>query len=290
MACHPGSSPPPSREEEYQGMTRYRLPITLLVAATVAFGAGCAAMDKAYVGTVKAVDPDQAKLKQETRWLNPQPNLRMVSQDKMVAFIRIRDSSGSGLDVGHQVQQAVEDLGYKVTRNIDEAQYLINADIRYFGENARADGGRATMAAGIGGGIVGGIIGHQSRRGGEGAVVGALATGLLFDTLAQRNKIREFDAVVDVRVGERIEGGVRTTRRSGDEQVVAHSGSGGAGGSDFGASAGGSEEEQRAVVDEDFLYHQNRLVTYVSKLNLAPDEADPVLRDRLVKALSNVLP
>jgi hypothetical protein len=290
MDRRPGLALSPSREEEYQGMTRSRLPITLLVAAAVAFSAGCAVMDKAYVGTVKAVDPDQAKLKQETRWLNPQPNLRMVGQDKMVAFIRVRDSSGSGLDIGHEVQHAVEDLGYKVTRNIDEAQYLINADVRYFGENARADGGRATMAAGIGGGIVGGIIGHQSRRTGEGAVVGALATGLLFNTLAQRNKIREFDAVVDVRIGERIKGGVRTTRRSGEEQTVTHSGSAGAGGFDTGSSAGGSEEEQRAVTDEDFLYHQNRLVTYVSKLNLAPDEADPVLRDRLVKALSNVLP
>jgi len=96
--------------------------------------------------------------------------------------------------------------------------------------------------------------------------------------------------VVDVRIGERIEGGVRTTRRSGDEQTMSHSGSAGMGGRDSGSSRGGSEEEQRAVVEEDFLYHQNRLVTYVSKLNLGPDEADPVLRERLVKALSNVLP
>jgi Enterobacterial TraT complement resistance protein len=271
-------------------MRRSRIPVTLLAAVALTFAAGCAMMDKAYVGTVKAVDPDQAKLKQETRWLNPQPNLRMVSQDKMVAFIRVRDSSGSGLDISKEVQQAVEDLGYKVTRNMDDAQYLINADVRYYGENARADGGRATMAAGIGGGIVGGVIGHQSGRTGEGAVVGAVATGLLFDTLAQRNKVREFDAVVDVRIGERTKGGVRTTRRSSDEQVVAHEGSAGAGGMDVGASAGGSEEQQRAVVDEDFLYHQNRLVTYVSKLNLGPEEADPVLKERLVKALSNVLP
>jgi Enterobacterial TraT complement resistance protein len=271
-------------------MTHFRTPVTLLAAAVLAFAAGCAAMDKAYVGTVKAVDPDQAKLKQETRWLNPQPNLRVVSPDKMVAFVRVRDSSGSGLDINQEVQQAIEALGYKVTRNIDEAQYILNCDVRYYGENAKVDGGRATMAAGIGGGIVGGVIGHQSGRTGEGAVIGAAATGLLFNTLAQRNKIREFDAVVDVRIGERIEGGVRTTRRAGDEQTMSHSGAATMGGLDTGSSRGGSEEEQRAVTEEDFLYHQNRLVTYVSKLNLAPDEADPALREHLVKALSNVLP
>jgi hypothetical protein len=271
-------------------MTRFRTPVTLLAFTVLAFGAGCAAMDKAYVGTVKAVDPDQAKLKQETRWLNPQPNLRIVGQDKMVAFVRIRDSSGSNLDINHEVQHALEDLGYRITRNIDDAQYILTGDIRYYGENARVDGGRATMAAGIGGGIVGGIIGHQSGRTGEGAVVGAAATGLLFNTLANRNKIREFDAVVDVRIGERVEGGVRTTRRSGDEQTMSHSGSAGMGGFDAGTSRGGSEEEQRAVTNEDFLYHQNRLVTYVSKLNLGPEEADPALKERLVKSLANVLP
>jgi hypothetical protein len=264
------------------------------LAATAALAtvllAGCAAMDKAYVGTVGAVNPDQLKLKQETRWLNPQPNLRLVSQDKMTVFVRIRNSSGSDLDISREVRMALEDLGYRLTRNIDDAQYILNADIRYFGENARADGGRATMAAGVGGGIVGGIIGHQSGRTGEGAVVGALATGLLFDTLANRNKIREFDAVVDVRVGERVEGGVRTTRSSSEDTSMGHSGGSGMGGMDTSSSRASSGEEQRAYSEEDFLYHQNRLVTYVSKLNLTPEEADPALRERLVKALSNVLP
>jgi len=271
-------------------MTANHCRAVTVAALATALLTGCAAMDKAYVGTVGAVDPDKTRLKQESRWLNPQPNLRLVSQDKMVAFVRVRDSSGSELDISREVRMAIEDLGYRVTRNIDEAQYILNADIRYFGENARADGGRATMAAGIGGGIVGGIIGHQSGRTGEGAMVGALATGLLFDTLAQRNKIREFDAVVDVRIGERIEGGVRTTRTSSDEQTMSHSGSAGSGGFDTARSRGGSEESQRAFTEEDFLYHQNRLVTFVSKLNLTPDEADPVLRERMVKALSNVLP
>jgi hypothetical protein len=270
-------------------MNRFRATV-LVVGLAAALLPACSAMDKAYVGTVGAVDPDQLKLKQETRWLNPQPNMRVVSQDKMTVFVRMKDSSGSDLDISRELRMALEDMGYTLTRNVDEAQYILNADIRYYGENARADGGRATMAAGIGGGIVGGIIGHQSRRTGEGALVGAAATGLLFDTLAQRNKIREFDAVVDLNLGERVKGGVRTTRTTSDEQAVGHVGSASKGGFDVGASASSSEDTQRAFVEEDFLYHKNRLVTYVSKLNLSPEEADPVLKERLVKALSNVLP
>lgn len=265
---------------------------TVLAAVTALFLiSGCAALDKAYVGTVKAVDPDQLKLKQETRWLNPQPNFRLVSQDKMVVYVRIRNSSGSTLDISRDVRMAMEDLGYRLTRNIDEAQYILNVDIRYYGENARVDGGKATMAAGVGGAIVGGIIGAQSGHMVGGAAVGAATTGLLFDVAANRNKVREFDLVIDTRIGERVEGGVSTTRRSSDSSAVGHAGSQQRGsGFEGGVSAGGSEETQVAHIEEDFLYSQNRMVAYVSKLNLTPEEAEPVLKERLIRALSNVLP
>ena len=262
------------------------LPIALMLL----FSGACGTLDKAYVGVVGMVDPDQKRLTQETRWLNPQPNFRMVSQHKMVVFVRVRDSSGSDLDISRDVRIALEDLGYRLTRNIDEAQYLLSVDLRYYGENARADGGRATMAAGIGGAIVGGIVGHQSGRGVEGATVGALATGMLFNVAASRNKVREFDIVADVRVGERIEGGVSTTRRSGEDSSISHSGGAFSGGSDRSSSRSSSGETQQVHIEEDFLYSQNRLIVFVRKLNLSPDEAAPVLENRLIKALSNVLP
>ena len=260
------------------------------VIAVLMLTSGCATMDAAYVGTVKAVDPDQVRLKEGTRWLNPQPNFRLVNQDKMVVYVRVRDSSGSGLDISRDVRMALEDMGYRITHNIDDAQYILNVDIRYYGENASNDGGRATLSAGVGGAIVGGVIGHQSRRAGEGAAVGGLATGLLFNTLANRNKVREFDVVVDTRVGERIPGGVQTTRSSNDQSSVRHSGSVSRGGRDSGSASGGTEETQTAYTKEPFLYSQNRLVVHVSKLNLQPEEAAPVLQKRMIRALSNVLP
>jgi len=251
---------------------------------------GCATMDKAYVGTVKAVDPDQARLKQSSRWLNPHPNFRLVSQDKMVAYVRVRDSAGSGLDISRNIRMALEDFGYRLTRNLDEAQYVMTIDIRYYGENAHADGGAATLAAGVGGAIVGGVVGHQSGRAVEGATVGGIATGLLFNTLANRNKVREFDVVIDTRVGERVPGGVHTSRSSSDSSSVQHSGRSAAGGFDSGSARGNTEETQQAHFEDDFLYSQNRMVASVKKLNLSPEEATPVLQSRLIKALSNILP
>lgn len=258
--------------------------------AMLVLASGCSLFDRAYVGTVNMVDPDQSRLKQETRWLNPHPNFRLVNQDQMVVYVRARDSANSGLNIRRDLKDALAELGYRLTSNLDEAQYILNIDIRYFGENARADGGRATLAAGIGGAVIGGVVGHQSQRLSGGATVGGLVAGLLFDTLAQRNKVREYDAVADVRVGERVKGGVRTTRRSDDGSSVRHSGSSGRGGYDSGSSAGGVSETQVVRQDEDFLYSQNRLVVWVKKMNLAPEEADGVLHRQLVQALSNVLP
>ncbi|MBI5135740.1 MAG: hypothetical protein HZA24_00225 [Nitrospirae bacterium] len=270
---------------------RIRATFSALAAlAAVLLATGCATMDKAYVGTVKAVDPDQLRLKQESRWLNPHPNFRLVGEDKMKVYVRVRDSSGSDLDISREVRMALEDQGYTLTRNLDDAQYVLSADIRYYGENSHVDGGRATMTAGVGGAVIGGIIGKQSNRTTGGAMVGGLVTGLLFDTLAQRNKVREFDVVVDTRIGERVPGGVHTIRRSEDDSSLSHSGRAAAGGGDSGWAAGELEESQRASFEEDFLYSQNRLVVFVQKLNLQPEEAAPVLQERMIRALSNVLP
>jgi len=267
-----------------------RFRFLLPVVAALFLASGCATMDKAYVGTVKAVDPDQARLKQNTRWLNPHPNFRLVSQDKMVVYVRVRDSAGSGLDISRDIRMAMEDLGYQLTRSLDDAQYVMTVDIRYYGENARTDGGAATMAAGVGGAIIGGVVGHQSSRAFEGAAVGGIATGMLFNTLAKRNKVREFDVVIDTRIGERVPGGVHTTRSSDDSSSVRHSSSANMGGHDSGSASGGTTESQQAHFEDDFLYSQNRLVAYVQKLNLSPEEAAPVLQNRLTKALSNILP
>jgi hypothetical protein len=71
---------------------------------------------------------------------------------------------------------------------------------------------------------------------------------------------------------------------------VRHSGSFESGGFESGRSRGGSGETQVYQTTEDFLYHQNRLVVFTSRMNLSPDEAQPVLHKRLIRALANTLP
>lgn len=273
-------------------------PARILVTLTVLFVGmavfqGCQPLDQAYVGTKAATDPDKVRLRSSLSWLNPQPNIRPVSANQMVVYLRVRDSSGSGIDLYDAVRDEVEKLGYRVTRNIDEAQYTFNADIRHFGELSEKQYDAVVGGAALGG-ITGAVIGHnvgnRSSRN-VGALGGAVIGGLIGDAVANRNKMRRIVLVTDVTIGERVETGVETRRRAEGDTSTSHAGGFNVGsGSERGSSSAGSAETQSVEIREDFLYHTNRATASAQKINLTLDEAEPVLVDKLARAVSNALP
>ncbi len=273
--------------------SRY-LKITIqAICAALIFLQGCESVDRGYEGLVGATDPDKVKLQAGLKWMSPQPRIRPVSSDKMVVYCRVRNSSGSDIDISNAVANEIECLGYRLTRNIDEAQFVVNADVRYFGEGAKKELG-PVVVGGVAGGVTGGVIGHNVGDGHttEGAVIGAAAGALLGDIVANRNKIRDINLVVDVVIGERIEGQkVTTTRGSHDDVVVTHTDAfNKGGGTEGGDSSAGSSESQQVTIEEDFLYHANRATASAQRMNLTLAEAAPVLTNKLSKAIANALP
>ena len=251
---------------------------------------GCATMDRAYQKTVGVVDPDKMTLQGGSKWMSPMPRLGMPGSGEMVVYLRFKNSSGSPLgDLYEEIRTGVEQAGYTVTRNRDEAHYVLTADVRFFGENRNKDAGGALLTGGALGGVTGAVIGHNVGNGntGLGAAGGAVIGAAAANILANRNKMVEYDIAVDIRIGERMEGGVSTVRTAGDDTSVTHADIQGAEG---GRSSGGSTEEQRVETTEDFLYHQNRLVAHVTRMGLTPPEALPYLRQKVVAGLSAVLP
>ena len=151
------------------------------------------------------------------------------------------------------------------------------------------------LAGAVIGGVGGAVAGHAIRQTGTstglGAAAGAAVVGGAAAILANRNPMVEIDLVVDLRIGERIQGGAQTTRQTEGNQTVNQVQSATvAGGHEGGASKGGSSERQQVEVREDFLYHENRLVAHAVKMRLTPEEALPVLTDKMSAALSSVLP
>lgn len=253
--------------------------------------AGCEGIDRSHESVVMATNPDRARLQTDLKWLNPQPNIRPVSADRMYVYCRIRNSSGADIDLRHLIEDEIDAQGYRITRDIDEAQFTISADLRYLGESATQEHD-ALIGSAILGGVGGAVIGKQAGdHTGEGAVIGAAAGALLGNIIDQRNKDREISLIVDVTIGERIAGGVQTQRGSDSAQDVASSNAVGVpGGRESGTSTGGSSENQSVQLRDDFLYHNNRVVTRAKRMNLTLPEAEPALSRRLSRAIASALP
>lgn len=267
--------------------------VTLLLVGTTFMSLfGCAAGDRFVEGTTRVTDPDKVRLQTKLTWANPQPRIRAVSGDKMVVYARVKNSAGADVSLRTAVEDALEDSGYELTRNIDEAQFIIRADLRHFGEGSETNIAPVAVGAGLGA-VAGGVLGHNvgGGRTTEGALAGAAVGGLVGKVAANRNKIRTINLIVDVSIGERIGQKVSTRRRAGSETEVSHAGniSGGAG-RETGRSSAGSSEEQAVELEEDFLYHENRVTVSATRMNLALGEAAPVLTRKLSLAVANALP
>ncbi len=267
------------------------LSILLLIGFILPFSIGCQGLDRTHESVVKATDPDRARIQSNLKWLNPQPRIRPVSSDQMYVFCRVKNSSGTDVDLRRAILDEVEAQGYRLTRNVDEAQFTLTADLRYLGETATKQHD-AVVGSAIIGGIAGAVIGNNSGgRTGEGAAIGAVAGALLGDVTEKRNKDREFTLVVDVIIGERIRGGVNTTREGNQSGSVQSSNAQRTGaGYETGRSDAGSSERQIYETTEEFLYHENRVTASAKRLNLTLEEATPSLTRRLSRAISSALP
>ncbi len=269
-----------------------QIPALLIFAVVLTALTGCTTMDRMYRGSTRMTNPDKMKLQTNVKWLTPPTSMGLtpVAPEKRTVYLRYKNSSGSNMpDMRADIEQSLQQAGYSVTRDPTEAKYTMTVDCRFFGVNREKDAGGTLLTGGILGGILGAVAGHNIGDGytGEGAAGGAIAGAAAANVLANRNKMVELDLVFDLRVGERIKGGVKTQKAvDTSSRVSQRTSSGGERGSSGTRSTSTQKFERKA----DFVYYKNRIVASARKMALRPEEAQPVLRDRIVKAVSNVLP
>ena len=267
----------------------------MIAAAGVVSGillSGCATMDRAYEATSGWANPDSTTLKSNVKWMSPpsQLGLRPVSADDMVVYLRYKNSSGSDLpNLYSDIRSSLQAAGYRITSDPDQAHFYLVADVYHFGQGKapKGVGGIATGAAA--GGATGAVIGHNvgSGHAGTGAAAGAVVGAGVANVMANRNPVREINLIVDLKIGERVQGGVKTVRKAETGSGVVHSDRAATQASRSQAS---SSSTQRIEVQDDFLMHTNRLVAQARRMNLNPEEAFPVLSRKLTAAISSALP
>lgn len=269
--------------------------VTFIVLAAYVLS-GCAAMDRGYRGVVGVVDPDRMQMTTDLKWMTPPTNmgLRPVKPEKMVVYLRLKNSAGYPVaGLYESLTSAMQQAGYRITRDPSEAHFTVVADVRYFGVNKNADGGASMLTGAVLGGVTGAVIGHNvgDNNTALGGGIGAAAGGAMGQVMANRNKMVEVALTVDLRIGERVGGGVETTR-TGSTSAKTTSGTATdvGGGVEGGTSKAETKDRQRFETKEDFLYHGNRIVATADRMGLTPEEALPALKTRIGLAMGSVLP
>ena len=130
------------------------------------------------------MDPEAAELKTSLKQLNPRANIRPASQKDMLVYVRYRNSSGSVLDVKDAVFNEIKNSGYRIVDDMDQAQYVMIADLRFVGKKSHDTYGHTIFGALIGA-VAGAVIGHQVGGGTTekvvGGAIGAALGGLAAD-------------------------------------------------------------------------------------------------------------
>jgi hypothetical protein len=243
------------------------------------------------------MQPELKKLQLRSEWLNPSPSIRPVEKSKKKVYISVRNTSGSDIDCRAAVRSKLSELGF-VESDLNEAHFILMADIRYFGTKSERGYGNTVGGAvlgGIGGAVLGNSVSkkNSTRNTVIGGVGGAAAGALIGNLIDNGEKVKTLDVVVDIRIGEKIEGGVTTkesassTRGLDQNAKVATSSNSGY---NRGTSLSGSKSSTSFTRKENFHYHEARLVCSATKINLTEEEARQPLETRLSRTIGQLLP
>ncbi len=244
------------------------------------------------------MNPKLKEIQTKSEWLNPSPHIRPVSDKDKLVYLSIRNTSGSDIDARAAIKQKVQELGYRITGDLDTAKFILMADVRYMGEKSEKGYGN-TVGGAVIGGVSGAVLGNtlskknKGRNTAIGAVGGAGLGALVGNIVDGHNQVVTYDLVCDIRIGERIDGGVKTEVRGSADRGLkqnANFGRSSGTGTENGSSRSNTRVSTKFTREEGFYYHEARLVCSATKINLTEVEASNPLELRLSRTVGQVLP
>lgn len=231
--------------------------------AGVMFLSGCAATHTAINKRDLAVSTKMS----DTIFLDPVP------LDQQVVYLQVRNTSDhQEIDIESGIGSAIQAKGYQVTRDLDEAQYLIQANILQIGETDLRDASQA-VGAGYGAALTGAALGGTYVGGGSGRVGTAIVGGLVGMAADAMVKDIKFSMVTDIRVSSRVDEGIEVTENN---QAQLSQGSSGT-------------RSVSSTATTDWQRYDTRVASVANKMNLKFEEALPELEQGLIDSISGLL-
>lgn len=247
-----------------------------LALTAAAFLTGCAGPSFTKVGTtatgekVAITKQDvHAKTKMsETIFLEP------VAPSKQIIYFRFRNTSDEDLDIARKLKEEFENIGFKVTRNPEEANFMVQANLLKVGQMDENEQ-RNYLGAGFGVGAaaagVTALTGGNYRNAGKAGLIGAVV-GLAVE--AARVKDVHYALVTDVEIRQRPMKGEKVTQND----------------SMSGQMGSGSVSKQSSTANNvQWKKYRTRIVSSAYAPGLEFEQARPFLEDGLVKALKGTM-
>lgn len=236
---------------------------------TAAIGAvavltGCAAMQ---TGIEHGHLVTSAKLS-ETVFLNP------VADNQKTVFVSVKNTSDQEMNVEPALKSSFKTHGYKVVSNPNGAHYLLQASILKVGKMSVA-ASQSALGGGFGSALAGGAAGAalgSLTRSNSALIGGALVGGLVGIAADSLVKDVNYTMITDIQISEKVGKGVRV-----QEEHLASLKQGSS-----------SNLKQTSTTNSQYQRYRTRIVSNADKVNLAFKDAEPALKEGLVKALVGI--
>lgn len=219
---------------------------------------GCSSFETA----VKKRNIETQTKMSETIWLNPE-----FITDKTI-FIQVKNTSMSDISIEKGLKNILVQKGYKIVNTPKTANYWLQINILKL-EKLSLNTSDAALSGLTGAGI-GALLGGYNTGSTNTAVAWGLvggALGILSDTLIDDTF---YGMITDILVSERTPYKVKSSAISTTTQ--------GTQGRNFSVSESSGNMNR----------YQTRVISTANKMNLKFEEAEPVLRAELLKAIGNI--
>ena len=196
----------------------------------------------------------------ETIWLSPENIM-----DKTV-FVQVKNTSTSNLDMESEIKNTLIAKGYKIVSAPKNANYWLQVNILQLGKMDLKESALSGIAgAGIGAAIGGYNTGSVNTAVGWGLVGGAI--GVLSDALVEDSY---YTMITDILVSEKSNTKVNKLSVN--------------------ATTQGTQGRNIYATEDDgnMNKYQTRVVSTANKMNLELPEAEPQLKNELIKTISNI--
>lgn len=189
-----------------------------------------------------------------------------------IVYVSIKNTSDKDLVVKDRIIETLKANGYRITRDPDEAMYMLQSSILQCGKTDLRTATNA-LTAGFGGAAGGVAIAAVAGSGGKGmagagllgAALGVVGDALVDDTL--------FSMITDLQIRERPMRGEKVTQSM-----------------ETNAAQGSSTALRQSVTGGEVKWktYRTRIMSTANKANLKFAEAQPVLEDGLVRSISGI--